>query len=173
MAKSFLERINPSRERSKPVEWPFPTEDGAKHMLKVRVLSENDTEAAYLATQDYFKKKLKRTPDATDTAFQLREQIEIVLRAFSVEGERIATSGDELAAQPLGIIRELYNTWLQFQNDVCAVPHTTKEMDELVELLKKNMAADRLFALPSSWLIALISTLASRLHTSTPDSERG
>lgn len=172
MAKSFLQRIQPSRERWKMVDWPFPADGDEKHSVRVHVLGEDKIEAAYLAAQDHFK-ELKRKVEPSDTVFILRERVEIVWRAFSVDGTPIADDADELAEQPLAAIEELHSTWLQFQNDVCAVPHTPKEMDALVGLLKKNMDAARLSALPSSWLIGLVTILASMLPPSTPDSERG
>lgn len=172
MAKSFLKRIQPSRERSKTVDWPFPTEGDTKHSVRVHVLGEDKIEAAYLAAQDHFK-DLKRKIEPSDTAFVLRERVEIVWRAFSVDGGPIADDASELAEQPLAVIEELHSTWLQFQNDVCAVPHTPKEMDALVELLKKNGRVVPLSALPSSWLIECIFTLASRLPPSTQESEHG
>jgi len=165
--------VQPSRERWKRVEWPFPCDDEAKHHVKVRVLGQDECEAAYLATVDHFKAK-KRTVVATDLAFAARERAELVWRAYSDgDGQPIADATDDLVKQPVALIDELHTTWIQFQNDVCAVPHTAKEMDALVDLLKKNMAADRLAALPSSWLIALIRTLASLLPPSTQANEHG
>lgn len=175
MAKSFLERVQPSRQRWKVVKWPFPTDDGCEHTVRVRVLGQNETEAAYLAAADHFK-KAKRTLPVTDPAFAMREHTELVFRAYSYGdgmNEPIADDVDELAKQPMALIDELYNTWAQFQADVCAVPHTAKEMDALVEHLKKNGQAAQLVGLPSSWLIACITTLADRLFRSTPESEAG
>lgn len=172
MAKSFLERVQPNRQRWKLIEWPFAIDGEERPKVKLRVLGQNETEAAYLAAVDYFKQS-KRTLPVTDPAFALRERAELVFRAYSIDNEPLSVDVDELTEQPMAMIDELHTTWTQFQNDVCAVPHSAKEMDALVDLLKKNMDADRLSALPSSWLIALIRTLASQLVSSTPDSERG
>jgi hypothetical protein len=174
MRKSFLQRVQPSRQRWKMVDWPFPVaDDEARPQLKVRVLGQNEAEAAHLATVDYFA-KAKKAVRFTDPAFNMRERAELVWRAYAdADGDPIAADVNELVGQPLALIDELHTAWVQFQNDVCAVPHTAKEMDALVDLLKKNMDADRLSALPSSWLIGLVRTLASQLPTSTQASELG
>lgn len=172
MAKSFLERVQPSRQRWKMIEWPFPVEGDERPKLKLRVLGSNEAEEAYLAAVDHFKAS-KRKLDVDDPAFVLRERAETVFRAYSVDGDPIAADVDELAQQPLQIVNELHTTWRQFQTDVCAAPYTSKDMDALVELLKKNMGAEVLNALPSSWLTALITTLAAQLPPSTPANELG
>jgi hypothetical protein len=173
MAKSFLERIQPSRQRWKMVRWPFPVEGGGEApMMKVRVLGQNEAEAAYLATVDHFKGHKPAVP-FTDPAFTMRERAEMVFRAYSVDGDPLAEDVNELAQQPIAVIDELHTTWLQFQADVSATPHTSKDMDALVELLKKNMGAAALSGLPSTWLIGLITTLVAQLPPSTLANEHG
>lgn len=172
MAKSFLERVQPSRQRWKMIDWPFPVEGGERFKVKVRVLGMDEAEQAYLATVDHFKARKPPVP-VSDPAFALRERAEMVFRAYSVDGEPLAADVEELTKQPLSLIDELHTTWLQFQSDVCAVPTNGKDMDALVEMLKKNTGAEILSALPSSWLIALITTLASLLPPSTPANELG
>lgn len=172
MAKSFLERVQPSRQRWKMIDWPFAVEGEERFKVKLRVLGADEAEAAYLATVDYFKsKKLKL--DATDAVFALRERAEIVYRAFSADGEPLAGDVEELVKQPLAVLEDLYSTYRQFQSDVCAVPHSSKDMEALVEYLKKSGPAAALSGLSSSWLIALITTLASLLPPSTTANELG
>ncbi len=154
------------------IDWPFPVEGDKKPQVKVRVLGQNECEAAYLAAKDHFK-KAKQAVDIKDPAFALRERAEIVFRAYSVEGEPIAADVDELLDQPSSLIEELNDTYAQFYADVAATPYTSKDMDALVELLKKNTRADLLSALPSSWLIGLLTTLASQLPPSMPASGDG
>jgi hypothetical protein len=171
--KSFLERVQPSRERSKLVDWPFPVEGGEEPpKVKVRVLGFDELEAARLATMDHFK-ALKRNVSDEENVFLAHENAEIVFRAYSVDGEPLAADVAELTAQPLRLIAELHATWSAYQADVTAAPMTAKQMDAFVEMLKKNTGADLLRALPSSWLIGLITTLASRLSASTPANEHG
>lgn len=172
MAKSFLERVQPSRQRWKLIDWPFPVEDGEKPKVKLRALGQDESEAAYLAAVDHFKAK-KRTISVTDPAFAMREHAETVFRAYTVDGEPLAADVEELTKQPIDVVEELYATYRQFKADVCAVPATDKQMDELVEYLKKSSDTVILSALSSSWLIALITTLASRLPDSTPGNEHG
>ncbi len=169
--KSFLRRVEPSRARTREIDWPFPVE-GDRPRVKMRVLGSTEMEAAYLAVVDYFKaKKLKVAVD--DVAFIKRERVELVLRAFSADGEPIADTADELAAEPPEVIGTLYREWDAFQTDVTAAPMNKGEMDALVEALKKNTQAVPLHALPLSWLIELISTLASQPVTSTQANEGG
>jgi hypothetical protein len=170
MAKSFLERVQPSRQRWKMIDWPFPVEGGEQFKVKLRVLTMQESEEAYLATMDHFK---VRKLSGSDPAFALRERAELVFRAYSIEGNPLADDVEELVKQPLSIIDELHSTWRQFQADVCAVPTSGADMDALVELLKKKVDAALLSALPSSWLIALITTLASQLPPSMPANELG
>jgi hypothetical protein len=171
MGKSFLDRVQPHRQRWKLVEWPFPVE-GERPKVKVSVLGQDESEAAYLAAVDHFKGR-KPEVKLTDPAFVAREHAEIVWRAYSADGDALAEDADELVKEPPSVIEELYSTYAQFYGDVAATPPTTKDMDALVELLKKNIPADRLSGLPSSWLIALITTLASPLAASTTASGDG
>lgn len=171
-AKSFLERIQPARQRWKMVEWPFPVDGEETFKVKVRVLGQFECEAAYLATVDHFKDR-KRAVPANDSAFAARERIEQVFRAYSADGEPLAVDVEELAQQPLEVLDELYATWMQFQKDVASPVPSAKVMDELVEHLKKNMDAGLLSALPSSWLTALITSMAAQLSSSMQDSSSG
>jgi hypothetical protein len=168
---SFIERIQPTRQRWKTIEWPFPFEGEERPRIRVRVLGQDECESAYLAAMDHFKARKPALPP-TDTAFAQRERAELVWRAFSsIDNEPLAVDVDELVAQPMAVLDELHMTWLQHQNDVCVAPRTSKQMDALVEALKKNMDPGRLAAWPSTWLIELISTLANRLSTSTQANE--
>ncbi len=172
MAKSFLERIQPSRQRWKLVDWPFPVEGDEKLQVKVRVLGQNELEAAYLAAVDHFKAR-KPIVGINDPAFAAREHVEIVWRAFSEEGDPLGKDADALAMQPQAVIEELYATYSQFAQDAAAFVATSKQMEELIELLKKNGRTVPLHALSSSWLIELTFTLASQPSTSTPESDHG
>jgi hypothetical protein len=70
--------------------WPFPVEGGGEApMMKVRVLGQNEAEAAYLATVDHFKGHKPAVP-FTDPAFTMRERAEMVFRAYSVDGDPLA-----------------------------------------------------------------------------------
>lgn len=170
-SKSFLKRIEPSRPRSKMIEWPFPVEGEEKLKVKVCVLGLNELEAAHLATVDHFKDR--KPPVREDSAvFVSRERVELIYRAFSVDGEPLGDV-DELAEEPPEVLMELHMTRSQFQADAAVAPHTPQEMDDLVELLKKNMEPARLYGFPSTWLIELITTLVGQLQPSTPANERG
>lgn len=171
MGKSFLKSVEPSRQRWKLIDWPFPVE-GERPKVKVRVLGQNECEAAYLAAKDHFKKH-KAIVDIKDPAFALRERAEIVFRAYSKDGEPIAADVDELLEQPSSLIEELNTTYAQFYADVAATPYTSADMDALVELLKKKVPAEVLIALPSSWLIGCISSMANQLAPSTLDKSDG
>jgi hypothetical protein len=171
--KAFLKRIQPARERWKLLEWPFAVDGEDRPKVKMCVLSQTEAEAAHLATIDHFKAR-KPAVSVLDLPFAARERAEIVFRAYSDEGEALARNVDELTDElSKDAILELYNTWSQFQSDVTAAPHTSQEMDELVEYLKKSGDPARLSGFPSTWLIGLITTLASRLSSSTPANEHG
>lgn len=175
MPKAFLKRIQPLRQRWKMVEWPFPLEaaEGEERpKLKLRALSLAEFEAAHLSTMDHFKSR-KPPIREEDSAYLARLNAELVFRAYSVDGETIAESVDDLADEPIGIIDELHRTRRQFQEDVTAAPMTPAQMDALIDHLKKNMDVGLLFELPSIWLTELAITLASRLPSSMPASERG
>lgn len=173
MAKAFLKRISPARPRSKPIDWPFPVE-GETPRVTMLVLGQALIEQAYFATMDHFKAR-KPAVGVNDIAFAARERAEVVFRAFrDADGQPLDKDVDDLVEE-LGkdAITELYNTWSQFQADSTAAPATAAEMDALVEYLKKSGDAARLSVLSSSTLIALITTLANRLETSTPANEHG
>ncbi len=177
MAKSFLKSVEPNRPREISVDWPFPV-DGETPKVKMRVLGSHEAEAAYLETCDYFKglkdaKGKARAVDMSDPAFQHREKASLVWRAFSSDGNPIAEDVAELAAQPIEVVSALCAQWQAFQSDVTAHPVTKPQMDFLIAELKKNTQAVPLTALPLSWLIALITTLASPPQDSTPDSSDG
>lgn len=177
MAKSFLKRIDHTRERWKHVRWPFPVEGETspddRPKLKLRVLGFNELEAAHLATIDHFKDR-KPPLKTDDEAFLGRERAELIFRAYSDEGGApIAEDVEELAAEPAEILYELHATRAQFQADVAAAPYTPKEMDAFVDLLKKNMDVGLLRVLSSNTLIGLITTLANQQSASTPANERG
>lgn len=177
MAKSFLKRIDPVRQRWKHVRWPFPVEGESspddRPMLKLRVLGFNELEAAHLATLDHFKDR-KPPLKTDDEAFLGRERAELIFRAYSDEGGApIADDVDELAEEPAEILYELHATRAQFQADVAAAPYTSKQMDAFVEHLKKNAGLDLLPVLSSNTLIGLITTLVSPQVASIPANERG
>lgn len=173
MAKkpSFLERVQPNRPRTKLIDLPFETAEPVK--VRVRVLGVDALEAANLETVDHFRDKKAKVAQSDD-AFVIRERVGLVWRAYETEdGEPLAPTVDELAEQPSEIIAPLYQEWARFQAEVTTRPIKQSELDELIADLKKNSHADRLAALPSTWLIALITTLASQHADSTTASERG
>jgi hypothetical protein len=172
VAKSFLKRISPNQPRTKMVDWPFPFEGDERPKLELRVLGLNDIEAANLAAIEHFKSK--KVPVREDSSvFVARERAECIYRAYLVDGKPLADDVDELAEQPPEVLMDLHLTRMQFQADAAAAPHTPQEMDDFVELLKKNTDARLLSGFPSTWLIELITTLASRLSSSTPANEHG
>lgn len=172
--KSFLDRVQPSRSRSKLVDWPFPVDgDGVAPKLRMKVLGTDAMEAANLDAVDHFR-AMKAKVAGTDDVFVIRERICLVWRAYEDEdGQPIAASVDELAAQPSEVIAPLYAEWSKFQSEVAVRPMKQSDMDELIEGLKKNTPAEALYALPTSWLIGLITTLVGQPASSTSVSEPG
>lgn len=174
MAKSFIERIQPNLPREKVIDWPFPIEgDGPPPKLKLRVLCINDKEGAYLATVDHFKDTRPKVGHE-DPAFMAWEQVEIVWRAYADEdGDPITDSPAELAKEPHEMIMVLAKIWSEFQQETTVHPATSKQMDELVDALKKNIHAVPLDVLPSSWLTKLITILVNQLNASMTANEAG
>jgi hypothetical protein len=173
MAKkqSFLDRVQPNRARTKLIDWPFETAEPVK--VRMRVLGADELEAAHFEAMDHFKDG-KRKVLPTDQAFVIREQISLAWRAYETEdGEKIAADADELAAQPMEISTALYREWSRFQDEITVRPISQEQLDTWIDGLKKNTLADLLPALPSSWLIKLITTLASQHAASTTASEPG
>lgn len=172
MAKSsFLERVQPSRARSRLIDWPFETAEPVK--VRMRVLGVDALEAANLEAVDHFK-ALKAKVAQSEDAFVMRERVGLIWRAFETEdGEPIAESADELGKQPSELLAPLYAEWSRFQAEIAARPMKQEQLDELIEGLKKNTLGEVLPALPSSWLIKLITTLASQLVASTTASGHG
>lgn len=170
---SFLERVQPSKARSKLVDWPFPIEDGTVPRVRMKVLGQDLMEAANIEAAEYFR-AIKKKVAEKDDVFISRERICLVWRAFEDEdGEPLAPTSEILGKYPPEVIGELYAEWVRFQSDVATRPLTQAHMDELIEGLKKNTHADLLLAFSSSWLIALCTTLASRLAASTQEKSPG
>lgn len=171
--KSFLDRFSPHRERTRVVAWPFPVDGEDEIKVRMRVLGSDEMEAAYLDAADHFAKS-KRKIASTDPGFSARERIGILWRAFeTLEGERLAETVDEFAKQPPEFFNVLYELWSPFMSELTARPMSQEQMDAFIEGLKKNTLVEVLPALPSNWLIALITTLASQLAGSTPEKELG
>ncbi len=171
--KSFLDRVQPNRMRSKLVTWPFPVEEGEPPKVRVKVLGAHELEAAHLATADYFRAK-KKPVKTTDGAFVAREHIELVWRAFSDEdGQPLADTAAEMSTQPAEVFSELYAEWSAFQAEVAARPLNQEQLDELVDGLKKNILPEALSAWPSIWLQQVITTLVAQSANSTPANEHG
>lgn len=177
MAKgSFIDRVQPHRSRSKLIVCPFQVEgDAEPPKIRVKVLGQDALESAYLATSDHFRGlKRKHNVAVDDSAFVQREHVEIVWRAYEdPDGAALAESAEDLAKQPSEIIAPLYASWSAFQAEVTIRPLKQSELEELVDGLKKNTLSDLLPALPSTWLIELVATLASQLAASTPASPPG
>lgn len=173
MAKkvSFLDRVQPNRSRAKLIDWPFETAEPVK--VRVRVLGCDELEAANLEAADHFR-ELKAKVAQTDDAFVSRERIGLVWRAYETEdGEPLAESAEEMAKQASEVIAPLYAEWSRFQAEIATRPIKQEQLDELIEGLKKNTLGAVLPVLPSSWLIALCTTLASQLVDSTTASGPG
>ncbi len=169
MAKSFISRVSPSRSRSKVIDWPFPSENEDAPKVRLSVLSADKLEAANLEAVDHFTKLFEKSKKKVDTkgdAFLARERTALVFYAFEVKDERedwvpIADSVDELALESSEVITALFREWNDFQAEVTTRPMTSKQMDMFIAELKKNTQEVPLDALPSSWLIALVRTLAN------------
>lgn len=168
---SFIERIQPSRSRTKLIAWPFETEQPLK--VRMRVLGADELESANIEAADHFR-ALKAKVAQTDDAFVMRERIGLVFRAYETEdGAPLAVDANELAQQPTEIIAPLYGEWARFQGEVTQRPMKQIELDAFIDELKKNTLGDLLSALPSSWLTKLCTTLASQLAASTTAKELG
>lgn len=188
MAKSFLDRFSPYRQRSKVIDWPFETE-GEKHpQVRISVLGEDLLEAAALATADHFrdmkhevegkdgkKKEVPREVGVEDPAFMQRERVAQVFYAYvDVETEQpLAKSVDELAKQPRTVITTLWRLWATFQSDVAEAPTTKRDFKKLVDDLKKNIQSVPLEELSSTELRQLIVTLVEQSQPSQPLSAVG
>lgn len=156
------------------VDWPFPVEgDAPAPQLRVKVLGQDAMEAANIEAMDYFR-EIKAKVVTKDDVFVARERICLVWRAYSdMDGEALAPTSADLAKLPDGILAHLYAEWSRYQAEVAAHPLNQKQMDALVESLKKNIDTDLLPGLPTSWLIGLITTLASQLAALTTANELG
>ena len=169
---SFIDRVQPSKARSKLIDWPFLV-DGETPRVRMKVLWQDLMEAATIEAMDYFRAQKKKIEEK-DSVFIARERVCLLWRAFEDEdGQPLAPSSEALALVPQEILAPLYGEWSRFQSDVATRPLTQKHMDELVEGLKKNTLGDLLHALPLSWLTALCITLASQLAASTTESAPG
>lgn len=177
MAKSFLDRVSPSRARSKVIDWPFLVEGGETPKVRVRVLGFDKMEAANLEAVDHFAKlagKGKSKVSHTEGVFLVRERVALVWHAFTtLEGEPLAYDVDELAQEADGVLSSLYEIWNSFQAEVTTRPMTAAQMTAFIDELKKNTHSEVLTALPSAWLIELLRGLASQLVASTQASELG
>lgn len=173
MAKkqSFLDRVQPNRARTKLVDWPFETAEPVK--VRMRVLGCDELEAANLEAAAHFR-DIKAKIAQTEDAFVIRERVGLVWRAYqSEDGEPLTEDAAEMASWPSEIVSPLYAEWSRFQGEVTARPMKQSELDELVDGLKKNTLVEVLPALPSTWLIKLITTLAAQLAASTTASGSG
>lgn len=180
MAKpSFIERVSPSKARSKLIDWPL--DPNGQERVRLSVLGSDALEQANLAADEHFramfadakgKPTLKIAQDSI--VFLKREQLELVWRAYATEdGNAIAANADELAKQPDEVLSVLYAEFSRFQAEVTTRPMTQRENDAFIEALKKNTQGDLLSVLPSSWLRQLIITLASPPADSTTAKEPG
>lgn len=175
MARSFLDEINPNRPRQRTIPWPL----GGDRKVVVRMLGDDEREAAYFAVQDHFK-ALKRKIDHKDPAFENRERVELVWRAFRATDDSnaptqdlIVPTADALSKQPGEMIDALYLAWAEYQKEASARPVDAATVKDIVEGLKKNIPAGALVGLPSSWLIAVITTLVDQSSTSATTSDSG
>ena len=185
MAKrSFIDECTPHRPRQRPIPWPL----GGERKVLVRILSDIEIERAYLATCDHFKalkrtvggKEVVRAIDFKDPAFEHRERLERVFLAFRCIDEDgtktdkpIVGSADELAEYPDGIVDALYFAWSEYQSEAGAKPVDDAAVKRIVEELKKNTPAALLLGLPSTWLIAVITTLVEPSSTSETSKSSG
>jgi hypothetical protein len=179
--KSFLERMKPFNERSRPLEWPFQFDGEERPVLTMRTLSATEIGVADTASVDHFRKLKEQQPkkeragwEPSPAARTLRDRAEAVFRAFTdADGKPIAPTVDEVAALPPQVLNTLFAEWDRFQDEVAAFPASKEEMRELIDDLKKNTQGVPLRAWPSSWLIELVRFLVDQLPPSTQESSRG
>lgn len=178
MAKrSFIDEVSPNRPRQRPIDWPL----GGGRKVLVRILGDDEIESAYFAARDHFDamkvrvngKDVKRAVDIKDPAFVNRERVELVYRAFRAIDEdgtqtddHIAASAAELAKYSDRIIDSLYLAWAEYQKESQAKPVDEAAVREIIDALKKNTPAGAYSALPSSWLIAVITGLVEESQAS-------
>lgn len=176
MAKrSFIDEVSPHRPKERPIPWPL----GGDRKVLVRILGDTEREAAYFAAKDHFK-AIKKVIDHKDPAFENRERTELVWRAFRVIDEdgkitedHITATADDLAGYSDRIIDALYLAFHEYQLESGAKPVDKPTVDAIVEELKKNTPAAALSGLPSSWLIAVITTLVAQSSSSATTSDSG
>lgn len=181
LAEDFIDRVSPNRARSRSIPWPL--DPSGPERVDVRFLSDDDREAAYFATVDHFaaikvpgpKGKLvpRKVDPKNDVAFENRERVELIWRAFSHKGVPLAATAAKLAGEPSEVLDALYRAWAEYQMEAQARPVDTAAVRDLVDGLKKNIPAGALVGLPSSWLIAVIFTLVDQSLTSATQSDGG
>jgi hypothetical protein len=166
MARSFLERMQPKAERAKLVKWAFPTPEGDTPLVRLRILGGDEIEQAQLEVDEFYRKgKVKL--DREMPAYEARLRAALTWRAYETpEGDRLTPSAEEFFTYPIEVIGELYAEWKRYQEEITVRPMKAAEMDELIAELKKNTRMDLLSALPSTWLIALTTTLVSQQSAS-------
>lgn len=170
MAKrSFIDEASPNLPTKRVIPWPM----GGPRKVVVRALGDDVIEQAYFAAKDHFKAK-KIKVDFTDPGFTSRERVEIVFRAFAAvdedgteTDETIAASVDALAKYPKELINTLHAAWFDYQREANALPVNDTTVSAIIEDLKKNTPAEAYSALPSTWLIAVITGLVAP-HLSSP-----
>jgi hypothetical protein len=194
--KFFLERITPAADRWRAIDWPFAVGDSERPRVAVLVLGGDAMEAVTLAVGKHFAglaraeweaklkaegKAVKGAPPAsgvkmTDAVWADRERAEVIYRAFRELGDDgkpserpLAASADDIMAQAPQVRDLLYSEWCSIQSEVAPPRYTQKDLDDLVEHLKKNSPSATLSGLPSTLLIALITTLVGQLTSSTKD----
>jgi hypothetical protein len=181
MAKNFLDRFSPNRQRSKLIDWPFAVEGEEVPKVRVSVLGEDKMEAAALATVDYFRTLKQETKDSEgkvkqvtrkieddDPVFAMRERVSQVWHAFTDEnGQPLTKTIDDMAKESRHVLTALWAIWAELQSDVAMAPSTERDLNAVMEDLKKNTHAARLDGLSLSTLQTLARTLADQLAAST------
>lgn len=176
MAKrSFIDECTPNRPRQRSIPWPL----GGERKVLVRILSDVEIERAYLAAKDHFK-AIKKAIDHKDPAFENRERTERVFLAFrcieedgTETDEPLVASAEVLAGYPDEIIDALYVAWSTYQKEAGAKPVDAATVKQIVEDLKKNTHAALYSGLPSSWLIAVITSLVDQSSSSPTTKDSG
>lgn len=180
MPKSFVKKNSPNKPRFRAVLWPMPQEEGEEPLkVKVWFVGGQVIEQAHFAAEDFFKAEGRKL-DRASPVFELRERAEIVMRAVTeLEAEKpgdrpVAEDVDELLAEGGdNLVNALFVEWSRFQGAWSSKPLTEAQVQEVIDDAKKGGPLDRLVAWPTSWLIALSSTLASRLASSTKGDSSG
>jgi hypothetical protein len=179
--KHLLARITPAAPRHRCIDWPFAIEGDEAPRVAVRVLSGDELDRIDIRVAAHFRPEPRKKGEPapfvvsplTD-AYENRKRAEVVFASFSEPNDKgeptqtpIAASVEDIAAQPPQVRDLLYVEWAAVQSEVAPPKFNAKDLEELIEYLKKKSPSEVLGGFPSSLLIALITTLVGQLASST------